>query len=104
MPSEVLSKTLIVAVSVLDIDVTLSVVDKHDITLFGTYEILQRTRLSVVLKGGTTENLGLELTIEGDLILEDSLVSRETLKVSFLLDVFKVPPEHATISGYRETL
>jgi len=104
MPSEVLGKSLIVAVSILDIDVTLSVVDKHDITLFSTYEILQRTRLSVILKRSTTENLGLELTIEGNIILKDGLVGRETLEVCFLLDVFKVPPEHTTISRYRETL
>jgi hypothetical protein len=82
----------------INFDLVLTSVSLHDVTLLATDQVLHRGSLRVVLKGGSTANLGCGWARNRVSVVEDKLIS------GALSEHALVPPEEATIGGGGDTL
>ena len=76
----------------------LSLVCLEDVALLSTDEVLERRGVSVVLKGGATKNLRLDLTVDRELLFKLELLCGTGIQV------LGVPPKQATVSRCGNTL
>lgn len=95
----------VITESLIDFD-GLSLISLEDVSLLGTDEVLKWTSIGVVLEGGSSEQLGDELTSLGglsvwDLLLHDELLGWDEWLVFWI--VF-VPPEQLAVGGGGDAL
>jgi hypothetical protein len=90
--------TVFNTVTHVNFDLILTFVGLHDITLLATDQVLQGRGLGVILKGGSTANLGKGLALYGVGVVKNELISGTFSEHAL------IPPEKATISRGGDAL